>query len=113
MPKHKSLQPESKTAKPYPDHPLSYHKGSGQWCENVRGKVHYFGTGPNAALDKWLADKDYLLAGRERPTTRAATPGGVTVRELCNRFLHAFSQRVESGKRSACTWKAICKRMVI
>jgi hypothetical protein len=97
VPKHKSLQPDAKGAKPYADYPLSYHKGSGQWCKKVRGKVHYFGTDSTAALDKWLAEKDYLLAGRERPTAPATTPDGLTARELCNRFLGFFRQRVEDG----------------
>ena len=39
MPKHKSLQPDAKGAKPYADYPLGYHKGSGQWCKKVRGKL--------------------------------------------------------------------------
>jgi integrase len=56
-----------------------------------------------------------LLAGRVRPTALEAPPVDATVRELCNRFLYAFRQGVESGKRSARTrtdYKAVCKCVV-
>ncbi len=73
-----------KPAKPHPDYPLTPHP-SGRWCKKVRGKLHYFGpwADPPAALAKWLDQKDDLLAGR----TPRATGDGLTVKDLCNRFL--------------------------
>jgi len=80
--------------------PLWLHP-NGSWCKKVRGKVHYFGPAgdPQKALEKWLAEKDDLLAGRE--------PRGeqdrATVRDLLNRFLTAkkiASDKGEIARRS-------------
>jgi len=79
-------------AKPHPDFPLFRHQ-NGQWCKKIRGKLHYFGTDADAALAKWLDEKDDLLAGRKPKSNRV----GLTVRELCNRFLSAKKLRLESG----------------
>jgi integrase len=47
-----------------------------------------------AAIERWLAVKDDLLAGREaRPTGE-----GLAIRELCNRFLTAKKQLVDTGE---------------
>src|SRR3990172_5355962 len=61
----------AKPPKPRPDFPLYAHR-VGQWAKKVRGKTHFFGVwaNPEAALEKWVAQKDALLAGREpAPTT--------------------------------------------
>jgi integrase len=96
--------------KPYPDFPLFPH-ATGQWAKKVRGKLHYFGTDPDAALAKWLADKDHLLAGRARPLH----PDGVTLRELVNRYLTAKKALVDTGELSPRTWGgyyATCEGML-
>jgi len=48
------------------------------------------------ALERWLSEKDYRLAGREPPTE----PGGLTVGVLCNRYLAARDLDVASGELS-------------
>jgi integrase len=53
-----------------------------------------------AALDKWLAEKDDLLAGR----TPRATGDGLTIKDLCNRFLSAKKGKLESGELSPATF---------
>lgn len=68
--------------KPRPDFPLFPHE-TGRWAKKVRGKLNYFGKTTDdpkgeAALLKWLDEKDDLLAGRK---PRAKT-GGLTVGEL-------------------------------
>ena len=73
--------------KPRPDFPLFPH-ASGRRAKKVRSKFHYFGKVAvkprgGAALKKWLAQKNDLLAGRKPHPTR----DGVTVCELCERFL--------------------------
>src|SRR5262249_11597783 len=82
-----TMSKSSKPRKPRPDFPLFPH-ASGRWAKKVRGKFSYFGKASDdpkgeAALKLWLDQRDDLLAGR---TPR--TPGdGLTVRDLCNRFL--------------------------
>jgi len=53
-----------------------------------------------AALLKWLDQKDDLLAGR----TPRAKAGGPEVRELCNHFLTAKSRLLKSGEITARTF---------
>lgn len=56
----------TKPAKPYPEFPLTAHP-AGYWCKKIRGKIHYFGPwdNPDAALKKYLEQKDALHAGRK------------------------------------------------
>src|SRR4051812_17440388 len=86
----------AKPNKPYPDFPLFAH-ATGRWAKKIKGKFVYFGpwNDPDGALDKYLKEKDALHAGR-RP--REEVSAGVTVRDVCNRFLHAKQCRVDSGE---------------
>ena len=75
--------------------------------------MHYFGpwADPDAALAKYMAEKDALHAGRK---PREATDG-ITVKELCNRFLNAKRALVESGELTNRSWedyKAVCDLLV-
>jgi integrase len=91
-----------KAEKPYPEFPLFAHQ-SGRWCKKIRGQHVYFGPldDPNAALQKWLDEKDYLLAGKTPPADRE----GLTVRDLVNGFLTSKQRLVESGERRRCTYE--------
>ena len=102
----------NKPAKPYPDFPLTAHS-VGQWCKKIRGKIHYFGpwADPDGALEKYLAQKDDLHAGR----TRRPDPDALTVEELANRFLAQRQSLVDSGELTALTWgdyKSACDEIM-
>src|SRR5215831_3317232 len=76
----------AKPAKPYPEFPLTAHP-TGRWCKKIRGRIHYFGSwaDPDAALAKYLDQKESLHAGRiSRPD-----PNALTIKDLCNQFLNA------------------------
>src|SRR5262245_45911286 len=91
----------SKPAKPYAEFPLTAHP-AGYWCKKIRGKTHYFGpwADPDAALAKYLAQKDALHAGR----TPRPDPAALTVKYVANDFLNAKRQAVEAGELSPRTW---------
>jgi integrase len=86
----------------HPDFPLFPHQ-VGQWAKKVRGELKYFGplSDPDAALAKWLEEKDDLLAGRA-PRPKAE---GIQVRDLVNHFLTAKRQLMESGDLASRTFQ--------
>jgi integrase len=101
-----------KPKKPHKDFPLTPHP-SGRWCKKVRGKLHYFGTwgDPQAALAKWLEQKDDLLAGR----TPRVQGNGITVQDAVNKFLNAKRHLLDNGELSPRTFRdyhAVCGRIV-
>lgn len=57
-----------KPKKPYRDYPLFAHP-NGQWAKTIRGRHHYFGVWakPQAALEKYQRERDYLYAGQAPP----------------------------------------------
>ena len=91
-----------KPSKPCPSFPLFPH-AAGVWAKKIRGKMHYFGpwADPDAALAKYLENKDALHAGRK---PREATES-FTIKELCNQFLTAKKALVESGELKQRSWQ--------
>lgn len=79
------------------DCPLFLHKGSGQWAKKIKGKTVYFGANFDAAIDKWLVEKDYLLVGRKPPSRKSS---GNTVEQLANLFHDHYTSKVGVGKVS-------------
>src|SRR5215471_1952449 len=114
MSEHSSRKPRRRKAadrpkKPYPEFPLTPH-ASGAWQKKIRGKIHYFGRwarrengklvrvegdGWKEALEEYKKVADDLHAGR---TPRVQNEGGLTVADLCNRFLTAKLRKVSSGE---------------
>ena len=71
----------------------------------MRGRLVYFGKVADdpkgkTALDKWLEQKDDLLAGR----APRVVGNGLSIRDLCNRFLTAKQGKLDSGELSAVTF---------
>jgi integrase len=92
----------AKPSKPYREFPLTPHAGAKQWCKKIRGKIHYFGplSDPDAALTKYLDQKDALHAGRTpRPETE-----GVTVKNVANAFLNHKLDKMNAGELSVRTF---------
>lgn len=102
-----------KPAKPYPDFPLFPH-ATGRWAKKINGRFAFFGpwSDPRGALERYLAERDELYAGRV-PRGRAVSPGaknpaaagggaaapnGPTLRDLVNQFLTAKRRRVDAGE---------------
>ncbi len=90
-----------KPAKPHPDFPLFPH-ATGRWAKKVRGKLHYFGPwrDPQGALESWLLQKDFLLAGKAPPP-----PDALEIRDVCNAFLAAKERALKSGELAPRTFE--------
>ena len=102
----------TKPDKPYVGFPLFAH-ATGRWCKKIRGKLVYFGpwADPDAALQRWLDQRDDLLAGR---TPRAKT-AGLTLRDLANRFLRTKEISRNDGELSPRTFESYyrtCERLL-
>lgn len=96
-----------KPSKPYDTFPLFAHD-NGCWCKKIRGRLHYFGPwttdtpdrGADAALAKYLAERDDLHAGRvPRPD-----PAAVTVKDVANAYLNHKKALLDAGELSLRTW---------
>lgn len=102
--------------KPYEGFPLYPHP-LGYWAKKVAGKIRYFGRwatrvdgklvpvlgdGHLQALELWNEQRDDLYGRRQPRVTRdhsgklVRATSGLTVEDLCNRFLQAKLQKLES-----------------
>jgi len=99
----KSSRRSTKPAKPYPDFPLFPH-ATKRWAKKIKGRMVYFGpwTDPDGALQKYLDQKDDLFAGRK---PRSGLKEGLTIADLCNKFLNAKRGRVETRELTRRSWE--------
>ncbi|MFH1922653.1 MAG: hypothetical protein ABIP48_22545 [Planctomycetota bacterium] len=95
---------KAKAKKPYPDFPLFAHKNS-QWAKKIPGKLYYFGGwhDPQAALNRYLEDRDDLHAGRKPRRKGGAASAG----DVANRFLTWKHRLVDAIGRH---WRAFLSR---
>ena len=98
--------PIKKPEKPYPEFPLFAH-ATGQWAKKIRGKTYYFGrwSDPQAAVDAYLEQKDYLHAGVAPPTKCS------TLADILNAFLDGKKRSLEIediGQRTYDEYVQIC-----
>ena len=85
------------------DFPLTPHP-TGRWCKKIKGKVYFFGKltdGWQPALERYKAECDDLFAGR-KPAARQRD--GLTLLDLCNRFLHYKRGKVNTGELTMRSW---------
>ncbi len=107
----KPARPVKKPAKPYKDFPLFPH-ASGRWAKKILGRMVYFGKWDDwqAALDKYLEQKDDLHAGR----TPRVSVEGVTVKNLLDRFLTSKLRLRDAGEitpRTFGEYHAVCDQI--
>lgn len=96
---------KSHPRKPRKDFPLYAHR-AGYWAKKVLGRTRYFGKVADdpkgqAALKKWLDQKDALLDGREP----RAKSDGLSVADLCNAFLTHKGDLRDNGEISPRTFR--------
>ena len=90
-----------KPQKPYAEFPLTAHANR-QWCKKIRGKVHFFGVwaDPDAALAKYLDERDDLQAGRIPRRLSATT---LTVGDTVNLWLKRCDDLRGAGELESVT----------
>ncbi len=64
--------------------PLTLHPTE-QYCKKVNGKLYYFGSDKNHALEKYLSQASYLHGNKEQTHKKAG--GEMTLKELCDLYL--------------------------
>jgi integrase len=96
----------TKPEKPRKDFPLFAH-ANGQWAKKVRNKIRFFGVwdDPKAALDRWLDEKDALLADRV-PRSHKRIADSPALHEVCNSFLTTKEALRDAGELSRHTFKS-------
>lgn len=90
----------AKPKKPYPEFPLFPH-ATKRWAKKIRGKMHYFGPwdNPDAAVAKYLAERDRLQAGLP-PLGVTPADTRLTLRDLVNQFLNSKRRLMENSELS-------------
>jgi integrase len=101
-----------KKKKPFRSFPLTLHS-TGQYCKKIRGKIQYFGTDPDVALQRYRAQCDDLHSGR---VTSVDKSGSLTIGMLIDRFLNDAKAKQERGEIAARTFMDYyrdCKRVAV
>ncbi len=101
--KSSKSKPRRKPAPPFKGFPLFAH-ASGQWAKKIRQRMFYFGqwSDPQAALERFNREWPYLSEGRTPPPVD--TKDGCTLVTLCNTFLSAKKDKLDSGELSGHTF---------
>ncbi len=114
--KKSNTKPAARKTRQPAKFPLGKHP-RGQWCKRIKNVLHYFGRIKGdedgaAALERYLATKDDLLAGRK---PRDHKSGGLTVADAANHFLNSKRLAMEAGeltKRTHDEYRSTCKRLI-
>ena len=113
MPHSTANRSQTKPAKPYKDFPLFPH-ATKRWAKKIKGRTCYFGPwdDPDAALKKYLDQRDDLYAGRDPQTAKL---GELTLADAANHFLTSKTMKVDSGElsvRSMRDYHKTCERVI-
>ena len=89
----------TKPNKPWADYPLYAHN-AGVWAKKIRGKTHYFGpwSDPQAALETYLEQRDFLLAGNWVQSFHLSELASKKIRLAWSIFSEFVSQPVAFGR---------------
>jgi len=71
---------------------------NGQWAKKVKGKAHYFGSDKDVAINRWVDEQDYLLAGRTPPKQ----DGNPTIAKLANVIIANKRGKVKAEAIESC-----------
>lgn len=75
--------------------PLTLHK-TRQYCKKIKGKLYYFGTDKETALNRYLEQAAYLHAGRLPGPNNAGHT--LSIKTLCNSYLDHQESRSIIGE---------------
>ncbi|HSW64496.1 MAG TPA: hypothetical protein VLH56_14505, partial [Dissulfurispiraceae bacterium] len=75
--------------------PLTLHK-TGQFCKKIKGKIYYFGTDRQKALDRYLEQAASPHAGR--PVSHSPTAEQLSMKTMCHLYLDHQESRVAVGE---------------
>ena len=78
--------------------PLTLHP-TGQYCKRVNGKLYYFGSDKNYALERYLSQASYLHGNKEQ--IQKKSDGDMTLKELCNLYLQYQYLKVQANSLTA------------
>lgn len=78
--------------------PLTLHP-TGQYCKKINGKLYYFGSDKNHALEKYLSQASYLHGNKEQ--IQKKYDGEMTLKELCDLYLQYQYLKVQANALTA------------
>ena len=78
--------------------PLTLHP-TGQYCKKINGKLYYFGSDKNNALEKYLSHASYLHGNKEQAQKKS--DGEMTLKELCDLYLQYQYLKVQANALTA------------
>jgi len=79
-------------------YPLTLHP-TGQYCKKINGKLYYFGSDKNHALEKYLSQASYLHGNKEQGQKKC--DGEMTLKKLCDLYLQYQYLKVQANALTA------------
>jgi len=110
------VKAKQKPNKPYDGFALFAHP-NGQWAKKIKGRIYYFGgwADPDAAIKKYIDNKDNLHAGLGWKPEATNDDGKPTLVTLVNKFLAFKKGEHENGELSAralLDYERTCKTII-